>query len=546
MTAHLRSPFLAPLLPEALASRLHRLARAAAWAVGGLAAGLPFVLGSQVPAAINYQGKLTDNNGDPVKAGYYEVQFRIWDHPTQNGGGNYIWGRVFPLHVVTNGMFNVLLTDDGDAVNTPGNPKVPSLLEAFGADTRYLGLTVTRNPDNPITSPVEISPRQRLASAPYAIGASLADHARYATNAFHADNADLATKATTADNASKVGNLSATEFLRVSQTSQTLTGSLTVTGGNLTVTDSLGVGVGTISPAQLLQVGNNTTPNSQGMIRLASRSGTGGANRIWDLGVPENDEQTGGKSYSFVIDDTQLGTDPEFMIKWGTGNVGIGTTAPDRPLTVRAAGAQSIQWLSFQNATNVTKWHLNHLSEGLNFAETSQMDGRLFLKKGGGVGINTTSPEFTLHVIGTIAASSLPKWDKHNVQWDSSTGQIGYDDSTRRHKENIRPLAADWRALLEAQPMTYTRPGDPDRWEIGFIAEDFDALGLDPLVLYDEAGEPEALHYDKISLYLVEIAKAQQQELEASAARIQALEQRVAELKGLVQALAGQLENRPQ
>ena len=62
----------------------------------------PFIARSQdqIPAAINYQGRLTDTLGDPVSSGYYEVEFRIWDDAVQNGAGDLVWGRSFPLHVV--------------------------------------------------------------------------------------------------------------------------------------------------------------------------------------------------------------------------------------------------------------------------------------------------------------------------------------------------------------------------------------------------------------------------------------------------------------
>ncbi len=139
--------------------------------------------GQSIPALINYQGRLTDNLGNPVTSGSYDVQFRIWDHPTQAGAGDYIWGRSFPLHVVTNGLFNVLLSDDGSPVLTPGTPQAASLRDAFAGTDRYLGLTITRNPQGQITSPIEISPRQRLVSAPYAIQAQNAALAGFATNA---------------------------------------------------------------------------------------------------------------------------------------------------------------------------------------------------------------------------------------------------------------------------------------------------------------------------------------------------------------------------
>ena len=140
-----------------------------------------------IPSAINYQGKLTDNLGHPVANGFYQVWFRIWDNPTQSGAGDYIWGRSFPLNVVSNGMFNVLLTDSGAPVNVPGTPAVSSLLGAFEGPSRYLGLTIVANPQGAVTTPAEISPRQQLVAAPFAIhtyNATVAASAVFATNAY--------------------------------------------------------------------------------------------------------------------------------------------------------------------------------------------------------------------------------------------------------------------------------------------------------------------------------------------------------------------------
>jgi len=155
-----------------------------------------------------------------------------------------------------------------------------------------------------------------------------------------------------------------------------------------------------------------------------------------------------------------------------------------------------------------------------------------------------------VRINGFLRVMSLYRWgsDYPNVKYDPVSGSFLEDTSSRRYKENIRPLETDFAALLQAQPMTYTRPHRPDHWEIGFIAEDLDALGLAPLVFYDSAGRPESVHYDRVCLYLLQIAKEQQAELQRQATRIEALEQQpsrvaaleqtVAELKALVDTLA--------
>ncbi len=128
---------------------------------------------SQVPAAINYQGRLTDTLGNPVSSGYYEIEFRIWDDASQNGAGNLVWGRSFALHVVTNGLFNILLNDDGGLITSP-TTATNTLLTAFGGEDRYLGLTITQSNGVTVTE-FEIRPRQRLVSAPYAIQSQTAN-----------------------------------------------------------------------------------------------------------------------------------------------------------------------------------------------------------------------------------------------------------------------------------------------------------------------------------------------------------------------------------
>ncbi|MCX8091116.1 MAG: tail fiber domain-containing protein [Verrucomicrobiae bacterium] len=100
-----------------------------------------------------------------------------------------------------------------------------------------------------------------------------------------------------------------------------------------------GVGIGTVAPGALLQVGTASAPagRSEGMIRLASRSAGGGQFRYWDIGVPEGGANTDGKFYSFVIDDPQLDTQPEVVVRWNTGFVGIGLTNPSTRLHVNGA-----------------------------------------------------------------------------------------------------------------------------------------------------------------------------------------------------------------
>jgi hypothetical protein len=85
-------------------------------------------------------------------------------------------------------------------------------------------------------------------------------------------------------------------------------------------------------------------------------------------------------------------------------NVSIATSNFDRPLTVEGVHSNG-EWISLQ-ASNATVWHLNNISNGLNFAQTGIADFRLFLSTNGNVGINTNSPASPLTVNGAVQFGS--------------------------------------------------------------------------------------------------------------------------------------------
>jgi len=110
----------------------------------------------QVPALVNYQGTLTDENGQLLETGPYAIAFRIYDAVDASDP---VWGpQTFPNVPVVNGAFNVILGETDDAGE--------SLPQAFAGAQAYLGITVGNGP--------EIAPRQAILSAPYALRAKSA------------------------------------------------------------------------------------------------------------------------------------------------------------------------------------------------------------------------------------------------------------------------------------------------------------------------------------------------------------------------------------
>lgn len=120
------------------------------------------------PPLISYQGQLTDpSTGDPVADGDYSMTFKIYDAESE---GTEVWSETRTV-AVSGGLFNVLL----GSVN-------PLSASHFSGPDRWLEVKV--GSDEPMT------PRQRIASVPYAL------QAQEAVNADTVDGQDASAFAT--------------------------------------------------------------------------------------------------------------------------------------------------------------------------------------------------------------------------------------------------------------------------------------------------------------------------------------------------------------
>ncbi len=110
-----------------------------------------------VPPLINYQGMLTDAEGKAL-TGTRNLEFNLYDSATN---GNHAWGpQIFVNVPLTNGQFNVIL----GTTDTAGR----SIADAFQSKDCYLSVKIGDGQ--------EISPRQQILSAPYALQAEKAKH----------------------------------------------------------------------------------------------------------------------------------------------------------------------------------------------------------------------------------------------------------------------------------------------------------------------------------------------------------------------------------
>lgn len=165
---------------------------------------------------------------------------------------------------------------------------------------------------------------------------------------------------------------------------------------------------------------------------------------------------------------------PQFVIHGPTGNVGINTENPagDKLRIKGTTNDNSAFALSVTNANSARVFGVRNNGEILL--------GAIPFPSGG----------------GTIF--DLVMQNNQLVRFPSFSSQ--------RFKNNIRPLNENFSAILNAEPKAFTwkESGGPG---IGYIAEEFHALGLQRLVTYDENGEPFSVDYKMIPVYLLEVVK---------------------------------------
>ena len=122
-----------------------------------------------IPQLINYQGMLTNAEGQPIETKEYKLSFSIFNQPT---GGEAVWGpQIFDGRYVdgrgakvpvVRGHFNVILGEK----DTNGR----LIINAFQSKDSYLEITVENN--------TPVSPRQQILSTPYALQSQVSQTAK--------------------------------------------------------------------------------------------------------------------------------------------------------------------------------------------------------------------------------------------------------------------------------------------------------------------------------------------------------------------------------
>ncbi len=192
------------------------------------------VVSADIPQLINYQGYLTDDQGDPVVDGDYSIVFLIYDAPT---GETILWSSDRVTVSVQNGLFSQQLG------------AIPTTVFSESS-TRYLGINVEGE---------DIGPRTQLIAVPYSFYSSKADTAMYAFSGW-VDDGDVV-RLETSDDSVGIGTATPTEKLDVN-------GNLNVSGKTTIGSDN------TNSTTHGLVAGQFNVASAEGSAVLGGRHNT--------------------------------------------------------------------------------------------------------------------------------------------------------------------------------------------------------------------------------------------------------------------------------
>jgi len=144
-------------------------------------------------------------------------------------------------------------------------------------------------------------------------------------------------------------------------------------------------------------------------------------------------------------------------------------------------------------------------------------------------GANVSNSCFIGNVFGATSTAGI-------AVFIDSSGQLGTVTSSRRFKEEIRPMDQASKALFSLKPVTfcYKKEIDPaGTSQFGLVAEDVEKVNPD-LVARDEEGKPYSVRYDQVNAMMLN-------EFLKEHATVQELKKEIAALKAGLQKMSAQL-----
>lgn len=250
-----------------------------------------------------------------------------------------------------------------------------------------------------------------------------------------------------------------------------------------------------------------------------------------------------------------------------SGNVGVGTTSPTdtgaygKALDVQGSGgcavyvrstttpATNYGYIGFTGGTsNLDIW--NNPAGNIRFynngSERARIDssGNLLVGTTGATsnsrlaikGSSTSASDLNFFFVNSAGSTVFAAYNNgalyadnmksgagtNAVRFSTSTGQITYDTSSARYKDNIRDSIYGLNHVMKMRSTQFEYKDD-GRSDVGLIAEELDPI-IPELVGKNKDGQPDSVSYDRMVSVLVKAIQEQQALIQTLTARIEALE----------------------
>ena len=125
-------------------------------------------------------------------------------------------------------------------------------------------------------------------------------------------------------------------------------------------------------------------------------------------------------------------------------------------------------------------------------------------------------------------------------------GKLGTITSSRRFKEDIKPIDQASELLFSVKPVSfrYKKEMDPERMpQFGLVAEDVEKLNPD-LVVRDQEGKPYSVRYDQINAMLLNEFLKEHRKVQKLEAALEAVSARLQEQDAKIQRVCARMEMR--
>lgn len=242
---------------------------------------------------------------------------------------------------------------------------------------------------------------------------------------------------------------------------------------------------------------------------LAAAAGTASAPGLAFSG----DTNTG--LFAAAADSVGVAVGGSEKVRVNASGLGVATT-PTVPLDVSRSDADGIvaRFARGYGGSYSPRFEISTVeaTKDLILDATGATTPNFYLKLGG-------TTRFSITLAGVVSFPTIysnTSASAANVYVDSS-GNMYRSTSSRRYKTDIADFSNPLQAAMSLRPVTYSDKSG-GRF-MGFIAEEVHEAGLTEAVVYNEQGEPDALHYGQ----MVAVAIGAIKELEA---RVRALEDR--------------------